>query len=775
MKKVGICTLHEHNYGSALQCYATRVYLKGKGYESDVICEAGEYGLLKRYFKRVLELGILCLSHIRDTKDIIKVFKSQRRGALRNSVKTENSISRFNHLHLSCKYYSRKGLEEIAKSDEYQFFLSGSDQVWNGRQIDNVYLHFLRFAPKEKRIAWAPSFGGSTIARYNKKRYSRYITEFNMLSVREKSGIDIINKLTGRENVTFLSDPVMLLDANGWRNCYSNNETVERPEGKYVLAFFLDKASEQAIGTIKKSKEENGLPVYTVGYPHDEFLSQHIDGSPWDFLSMIDGAEYVLTDSFHATVFSIIFHKKFYTFERQYVHGHSQSTRITELLTDSQLQSCFCPVELKDEEIDFSAADAYFVNVRNRFSNYFKNLSIEEETKGSGKKVRDNKFDCCGCGACADICPVSAIKLKNDNVGNKYPIINEDICINCGACARVCGFHKVIPTDTNQINGYVAVGTDPILLKRSASGGIFSTIAKSILSKGGVVYGASLWLENGKVQCEHIPVESVEELHKIQGSKYVHCSTDGVFKAVRAQIKTGRKVLFGGTSCQVASLKKFLGKDYENLITVDLVCHGVPSINVLQEFLDYKSCLLGEEIVDFTFRVREGENRPYVLTFLSKDKYGKIHKHQESLRNSSFYRLFMARGCYRPSCYNCPFASINKPADITLGDFYPSNADVNTNDMFGKGELLSSVITHCEKGNSIISCLEGHDLQLVNYPVEDLVNRHEQLFTPSLPTRDGIILEMMRREEGYKRVQKAINKRNIEIIIPSMVKKLLNR
>ena len=775
MPKIGLVTLHEHNYGSALQCYASRAYLKGKGFDSDVICEVGEYSLLKRYSNRILELGLFCLSHVSDVKDIIKVFKSQRRGSLRNSVKTENSISRFNHLYLSCKYYTRNKLDEIAKSNEYQFFLSGSDQIWNGRQIDNYYLHFLRFAPREKRVAWAPSFGGSTIARYNKKRYSRNITEYNTLSVREKSGIDIIKQLTGREDVTFLSDPVMLLDAERWRNCYSNNETVDRPEGKYFLAFFLDKASEQAIGAIKKLKEENALPVYTVGYPHDEFLSQHIDGSPWDFLAMIDGAEYVLTDSFHATVFSIIFHKKFYTFERQYVHGHSQSTRITELLTDCQLQSCFCPVELKYEEIDFSAADAYFVNVRNRFSNYLKNLSNEEETKGSEKNVRDNKCDCCGCGACADICPVSAIKMKNDNVDNKYPLINEDICINCGACTRACGFHKILSTAANHKTGYVAVGTDSKLLSKSASGGIFSTIAKSILSEGGIVYGASLWLENGKVRCEHKPVETVEDLHKIQGSKYVHSSTDGVFTAVRAQLKTGRKVLFGGTSCQVASLKKFLGKDNENLITVDLVCHGVPSVKVLQGFLDYKSSLLGEEIVDFTFRVREGGNRPYVLTILSKDKSGKIIKHQESLRNSSFYRLFMARGCYRPSCYNCPFASINKPADITLGDFYPSDTDVNINGVFSKGELLSTIITHSEKGNSVISRLEGLDLQLVNYPVEDLVNRHEQLFIPSLPTRDGIILETIRKEEGFKRVQKAINKRNIETIIPGLLKKLLKR
>ena len=775
MSIIGIVTLHEHNYGSALQCFATRTYLKRRDCNSVVIYEVGEYSFLKRYSKRLLELGLLCLLYIRGTKDIIKVFKSQRKVSLRTSPQTENSISRFNHLYLSCKYFTRKQLEEVAKSDEYQYFLSGSDQVWNGRQIDNYYLHFLRFAPKEKRVAWAPSFGGSCIARYNQKRYSKYINEYKSLSVREKSGIDIVKQLTGREDVTFLSDPVMLLDANEWRKCYTNDVTTDKPEGKYVLAFFLDKASEQAIGAIKKLKEENALPVYTVGYPHDEFLSQHIDGSPWDFLAMIDGAEYVLTDSFHATVFSIIFHKKFYTFERQYVHGHSQSTRITELLSDCHLQSFFCPEELKDEEIEFTYADAYFENVRSRFSNYWDKFCVEGERIDSEKNVRDNKCDCCGCGACADICPVSAITMEKDNIGNKYPIVNEEICINCGACTRVCGFHKVISTDTNQITGYVAVGTDSVLLNKSASGGVFATIAKSILSEGGIVYGASLWLENGKVRCEHIPVESVEDLHKIQGSKYVHCSTDGVFTAVRAQLKTGRKVLFGGTTCQVASLKKFMGKDYENLITVDLVCHGVPSIKVLQEFLDYKSSLFGEEIVDFTFRVREGNNRPYVLTILSKDKSGMIHKHQESLRNSSFYRLFMARGCYRPSCYNCPFASINKPADITLGDFYPSNSDVNINDMFSKGELLSSVITHSEKGNSIISRLKGHDLQLVNYLVESLVNRHEQLLIPSLPTRDGIILETLRREEGFKGVQKAINKRNIETIIPGLLKKLIKR
>ncbi len=770
--KVGLVTLHDHNYGSALQCYATRTYLKGKGYDSDVICEVGEYSLLKRYYNRVLELGMLCLSYIRDAKDIIKVFKSQRRGALRNSTKTENSISRFNQLHLSCKYYSRKGLEEIAKSDKYQFFLSGSDQVWNGRQIDNYYQHFLRFAPKEKRVAWAPSFGGSTIAKYNKKRYSTYIKDYKLLSVRERSGIDIIKQLTGREDVAFLSDPVMLLSANEWRNCYSNNVTTEKPEGKFVLAFFLDKASELAIGAIKKLKGESKLPVFTVGYPHDEFPSQHIDGSPWDFLAMIDGAECVLTDSFHATVFSIIFHKKFYTFERQYVHGHSQSTRITELLNDCHLQSCFSPVVLKDEIFDFSTADVYFDNVKSQFSNYWDNLSVKVEPGIAAKSVRNNESDCCGCGACADICPVSAITMSNDDSGNRYPIIKEESCINCGACTRVCGFHGLVSTGTNLESGYVAVGMDTELLKKSASGGIFATMAKSIITEGGVVYGASLWLENGKVQCEHVPVESIDDLHKIQGSKYVQSSTDGIFSAVRSQLKTGRNVLFGGTSCQVASLKKFLGKDYENLLTVDLVCHGVPNIQVLQEYLDYKSSQIGEEIIDFTFRVREGKNKPYVLTITSKDKAGKIHKHYESLRDSSFYRLFMARGCYRPSCYNCPFASISKPADITLGDFYPSDKDISIKQQFSTIELLSTVITHNKKGNTVISCLENHGLQLVSHSTDDLINRHEQLIIPSLPTRDGVILETLRKEKGFKGIQNVIYKRNIELFIPSVVKSI---
>ena len=772
MHKVGLVTLHEHNYGSALQCYATRAYLKGKGYNSDVICEAGEYGLLKRYFKRVLELGMLCLSHIRETKDIIKVFKSQRRGALRNSVKTENSISRFNHLHLSCKYYSRKGLEEIAKSDEYQFFLSGSDQVWNGRQIDNVYLHFLRFAPKEKRIAWAPSFGGSTIARYNKKRYSRYITEYNMLSVREKSGIDIINNLTGREDVTFLSDPVMLLDANGWRNCYSNNETVERPEVKYVLAFFLDKASDQAIRAIKKLEEENGLPVYTVGYPHEEFLSQLVDGSPWDFLTMIDGAEYVLTDSFHATVFSIIFHKKFYTFERQYVHGHSQSTRITELLTDCQLQSCFCPLELKDEEIDFSAADAYFVNVRNRFSNYLKNLSNEEETKGSEKNVRDNKCDSCGCGACADICHVKAITMLPDGIGHVYPHIDSALCTNCGACQRVCSFNPIEEEPSFQKKGYVVCGNDTKLIKDSASGGAFAAIAKTVIERRGVVYGASLWMDNGKVECEHIKVDTIEELYRIQGSKYVQSSTQGVFPAIRDLLKADRLVLFGGTSCQVAALKGFLKKDYDNLLTVDLICHGVPSLPLLQDYLDYQNKEFHAEVVDFRFRTREGRDKPYQTTTTTRDSNGLIKQHRVSLRNSAFYRLFMGRGGYRPSCYNCPFASINKPADITVGDYYLSKEETDLQKVFANNEILSTLIVHTDKGQKLIDELSD---ALISAPIsiDKLINKHEQLQSPSQATTDGIVLHSVYKEKGFQEAQKVVNKRNFEMFIPSSIKRII--
>ena len=772
MKKIGLITLHDYNYGSALQCFASQEYLKQSGFDVKVLNQVAEYSLFKRYLKRLWDLFMLCLSHPSSTKKILSVFNSQRSGSLRITPESEKEIGRFNSAFINNTYYTAQGLCNLAKREDYLAFLSGSDQVWNGSRTDFYDFYFLRFAPTEKRVAWAASFGGNTIAPYNKGQYSKYLREYNYISVRESSAIEVVQELAEIKAVC-LADPVTLFDGEQWRNLYKKNGKEQIRQAKYILVFFLDKPSELAVRAANILSQKTGNQIVTYGYRQNE-IETHIDGGPWEFLSMIDNAECVLTDSFHTMVFSLLLHRDFYVFDRQYVHKQSQASRISDLLKAVDLSDRFEPSALSEDSPVFTKADEYFEQSRVAFNNYITralDLQIQKsETKEKMCFVKDCPSQCCGCGACAEICPVNAISMIQDEMGHIYPQINTALCTECNACRKKCAF-KVAQNGNQQKKGYVACGKDIDLIENSASGGIFATIAKRIIEQGGLVFGASLWIEKGKVRCEHIAIDNVEELYKIQGSKYAQSDTQKVFREIREFLKDGRLVLFGGTSCQVANLKSYLRRDFDNLITIDLICHGVPSLALVQDYLNYQSSKYNADVIDFKFRIREGRNRPYLTTTSTKDSRGQIQQHHVALRRSSFYRLFMGRSGYRPSCYNCPFASIDKPADITLGDYYFTKEE-KIIQHFPSNELLSSVIVHTPKGQTVLINLTDA-IQLLPHDINEFIGSHEQLNSPSQITIDGESLYAIYKEKGFKEVQKAVNKRNFEMFIPSSIKRII--
>lgn len=280
------------------------------------------------------------------------------------------------------------------------------------------------------------------------------------------------------------------------------------------------------------------------------------------------------------------------------------------------------------------------------------------------------KENCCGCNACVQRCPKQCITMHCDGEGFWYPVVNEQECINCGLCEKTCPvLHP--KTESKPLKTYAAINKNEDIRLASSSGGIFTILAEETLKQGGVVFGAAF---NKKWEVEHIYVENTTELEKLRGSKYVQSNIGNCYKEAEQLLKKGRKVLFSGTPCQIAALKLFLNKDYENLTTIDVVCHGTPSPKVWETYLKENCNKWGvtstKEIKSISFRDKISGWKNFSLSFLivnAKNTTKYIHK---PLDEDIFMRCFLNNLCLRPSCYACPTRGGKSGSDITLADLW---------------------------------------------------------------------------------------------------------
>lgn len=330
-----------------------------------------------------------------------------------------------------------------------------------------------------------------------------------------------------------------------------------------------------------------------------------------------------------------------------------------------------------------------------------------------------NKKDCSGCGACANICPINAIKMTADNCGFAYPVVDDALCVKCGKCVSTCPI--INPAKAGEPMRVVgAKNKDESVRSSSSSGGTFFELAKAVISRGGAVYGCALDFE---LVARHIRVEDMDGLSALKGSKYVQSDVGTTYREVKDLLKEGREVLYSGTPCQIAGLKNYLGKGYDNLLLVDVLCHGTPSPGVFADYLDYLADKFGSKPVSVNFRNKEKswkrlyfevifENGKRYFTFCGYDRY---------------MSMFLNNISLRPSCYDCRFTSVNRQGDITLGDFwgigrkYPERDD-------DKG--ISLIIVNSEKGAKAYSEIVG-ELTDFDSEIETALAGQQTLSSPT--------------------------------------------
>ena len=301
----------------------------------------------------------------------------------------------------------------------------------------------------------------------------------------------------------------------------------------------------------------------------------------------------------------------------------------------------------------------------------------------------EKKLNCSGCTACYSICPVNAIEMIEDNEGFKYPKIDEEKCIKCELCNKICPIESKYISSNQKPKMYAAYSLDEKNKLESSSGGLFTELAKVILKENGVVFGAGY---DNDMNVVSKYVEKEEELITLKGSKYVQADMENSYRKIKQFLQEDRKVLFVGTPCQVAGLNKYLQKQYANLYTVDLVCHGVPSPKVYRKYIEAKQKVY--KINNISFRDKTKGWNKYSLKIDFKN--GKTYKNLGS--DDMYIKGFLSNIFLRPSCYDCKFSKVPRYADISLGDFWGVE---NKYTEFSDDKGTSLILVNNNKGQEI--------------------------------------------------------------------------
>ena len=334
-----------------------------------------------------------------------------------------------------------------------------------------------------------------------------------------------------------------------------------------------------------------------------------------------------------------------------------------------------------------------------------------------------NKFDCCGCTACYSICHHKAIDLITDEEGFSYPQINKDICTECGLCEKVCPIIKYkSEPKIGRPTIYAAINTNQEQYMQSSSGGIFILLCQYIISQKGIICGAKY---DEDFIVKHSFAKTIEECKAFQGSKYVQSDIRNIFPQIKQYLDQQLLVLFSGTPCQIAGLKLYLRKEYKNLYTVDIICHGVPSPLVFQ---DYLKLIKGKnDIISINMKSKSKKKGTAIKIDFRNGK-----STRQTIKTDLWNKLYFNHYIIRPSCHNCQFTHYNRTGDITIGDYWDVNKYYPN---FHPNQMVSLVLTNSPQGVSLFNNI-SNSLDFIPIKQEESLQPQLQYPTHISPKRN---------------------------------------
>lgn len=580
-------------------------------------------------------------------------------------------------------------------------FLTGSDQIWNYKpdKPTRTYDKYFRldFADdNKKKISFATSFGKYVQETANDHEiFQKLFDRYDAISVREEEGVKILRDSYGINAIDVL-EPVLAVDKDCWTKIAEYSQFNE--EEPYILTYILDPTPEKR-EAIKSYSEKLGIKAINIldGFSANYDRNKNALNLPntlpniWcaDFLKYYMNAKYVITDSFHGVCFSLIYNKPFMAIGnygrgiKRFEHLLNKIGLGNRLICDFSL---LAQSDILLRPIDFEPVNKIISSERERTVLWLKKVietpkeqlpTIKIKALNSTNVLQDKL--CSGCGCCANVCPVNAITMITNDEGFYVPNIDESRCINCGLCTERCVALKKNYVNVCEPKCY-AVMADDLIRKISSSGGMFSISAEYVINNGGYVCGA-IFDEDFKVK--HVLTNNREVMAKMRGSKYIQSNPCNVYREIKSLLDKGTPVLFTGMPCQVAGLQAYLNKQYNELITIDIFCHGITSSKVFEKYLaDVHSA---KDLKEIYFKAKEPWGWHAGINAYFKDG----SSYSEPLERDPYYISYLNSMSKNKSCGGCLFNKLPRQGDLSIGDFWGiSRFDSKLNDNKGTSVVL---------------------------------------------------------------------------------------
>ena len=746
--KIGIISVNNaHNFGTVMQALGLKHYLEDRGHEVQIINYRNN-NIEKSYRPGRILPGNTLKSRRKYFSKWLKEFQKKPYLPLRRR-RFENFFEEY--FNLTAPYTTVKQLRN-AKLD-FDVIFAGSDQIWNStitKGLDPAF--FGDFVGKNTIVAsYGASIGNPEVPERELPVFSEYFKKMDYISVREERAREVFETLTDKP-ISVVCDPTFLPDRSFFEGFVSKTNPYGNKKYIYVHVHHYSAKAAELVEAAKKLSKKTGLPiVHNLQYAKfKNELGTTRSAGPIETLNAIAHSEYVLTQSFHLSVFSLLFEKNFITLKRD--------------RNNDRLENLFAKLDISDHFIDPNDPLPDFKDIPIDFKEVHKKMEAMRpdsikfiDTVMNGKKCEripdyftsGDKFTCYCCCACKDACPTAAITMVKDEEGFYHPTINKDLCINCGKCNRVCPYNTKAKEKEFESVGYMAYAKDSFDSENSASGGMFPIFAKNIISKGGYIIGVKY---NENLTAVYDIAKTWHEAKAFRGSKYVEAGHNNIYKKTKKALQTGKPVLFTGTPCKIAGLKNYLGKDYENLFLVEIICACSSSPRILKRYLNGMAAEKESLVTSISFRDKsKGWNK--VSTTLTFENGKTI---SSSRRWNLFYHCFVSAYLAKRSCFRCEFTGDNKIADIIMGDFWGYNK-INPK-LKADSTGVSALVISSQKGMQLLQDVKSN-LKLYSVSLNDIYSNNHCWPIKYSPEREEIFADFAASKSGTLNILKKYNSR----------------